>query len=88
MAAWKNVRNKPTLFLFGTDWRRSIADNVSEPDRYLRCVEEVHGDRRALFIGHSQGGVIIEAFARRFPGRVHATVAVAARSKQVVRRAR
>lgn len=57
------VSNKPNLFVFAYDWRKSNSDSAGLLADYVSCVRKIHGpETKVDILTHSMGGLV----ARRY----------------------
>lgn len=55
--------NKPTLFVFAYDWRRTNAANAEKLRDYIGCVQKLHGpNTKVSIVAHSQGGLLTRRY--------------------------
>ena len=50
--------DKPTLFVFGYDWRKSNIENAQLLKDYVGCVNKFHPSRKINLLAHSMGGLL------------------------------
>jgi len=55
-------QQRPNLFLFPYDWRRSNADHSSTLRAYIDRIRGLHNGRKVNVIAHSMGGLVFRRF--------------------------
>ncbi len=71
--------NRPTLFVFAYDWRKSNAENAAVLADYVGCVQKFFSPgTKVNILTHSMGGLVARRYILDNPGKVNKLVTVAA----------
>lgn len=71
--------NRPTLFVFAYDWRRSNAENSVALADYVGCIRKFFApDTKVNILTHSMGGLLARRYILDNPGRANKLITIAA----------
>lgn len=69
--------NRPSLFVFAYDWRKSNAENAVLLADYVGCVQRFYPFIKVNLLAHSMGGLLARRYILDNPGKVDRLVTVA-----------
>jgi pimeloyl-ACP methyl ester carboxylesterase len=69
--------NRPSLFVFAYDWRKSNAENAVLLADYVGCVQRFYPYGKVNLLAHSMGGLLARRYILDNPGKVDRLVTIA-----------
>lgn len=63
----RQATNKPGLFIFPYDWRKSNDVNADELRKYVECVQLFYPNTKVNIVTHSMGGLIARRYILKYP---------------------
>jgi pimeloyl-ACP methyl ester carboxylesterase len=65
------IANKPNLFVFAYDWRKSNIENADALKDYVGCIRRFHPESKINILAHSMGGLIARRYIITNPNNHH-----------------